>query len=557
MESRINERSDIYSLAMTIYALGTMSKPFTHIANDMAACQAARVGERPQIPNSLGGLAINDTAFLWSLMEGMWNHSPLCRPTVSTIRHEIMQNGLTPLGVTASPVTVSTNTPPLTPTVSDQNQSPPPTISQTNSPAPLHGSTVQTLPGSARVHPVALDNQGGASQPPDCLDLQNIADFVVGAHPSSCFSSPPPPYASPMLPSPRTPPSFAFVDKYRQAPPGEGAEQRMSMSPAETIQQTRQRSATPPFAGIGAHGRSPSLQPLQLPSPVTSAAPMSNSPQQPTFPSHMQTPPSDPRQIRRSTSTTEIAIDDRRQGIHDAPAEDYARRNQQAQHQLGTSPQAHSQQTSHPTSPSVRPTGPNQGPYPPPTTQSHPRSVQDPAVAADPKTRQGQYGEKADASNIPPPMYGPPTVISSAPPPSLHRRSAMIRHSRGQVEHTDQLIDLSPLQIAPPPPPRQLRGLQPRPHAQQPPQIVQPAYVPSVQQQPPMNAHVPQSQSLRTSQMGYGQPNDPVPNASGSTSLQGDHPGARTETLEDGTRILFYGTSASSLCPRRAPLNPI
>ena len=93
-EDRINEESDIYSLAMTIYALGTGSLPFAHIKRDPAACRAAQGGERPIKHDSLGGLSIEETARLWSLMENMWNPSPQSRPTVSSARDEIMQTSL-------------------------------------------------------------------------------------------------------------------------------------------------------------------------------------------------------------------------------------------------------------------------------------------------------------------------------------------------------------------------------------------------------------------------------------------------------------------------------
>ena len=53
-ETRIDESSDIYSLAMTIYALGTRSVPFVGLNNGRAR-QAAVQGERPSKPDSLGG----------------------------------------------------------------------------------------------------------------------------------------------------------------------------------------------------------------------------------------------------------------------------------------------------------------------------------------------------------------------------------------------------------------------------------------------------------------------------------------------------------------------
>ena len=510
---------------------------------------------------------------------------------------------------------------------------------------------------SRKAPPPARDNQDERNSRPQSsqLDLQNAADSIVGAHPSSRPSSPAPP------PSPRPQAAFmqppqraaspSFVDEYQQALPGERAERRMSMGVAMTTsQQPRSRPTSPrpitppqePFAGIGAHGRSPSPQPMQLPpSRATSPAPASLPPaaqHQQRRPSLMQAPPSDPRQIQRAASPTGVAIDARGQVAHDALAEDYTRRNQQAQYQRATSPQVPSQQISQPTGPSMQayPTGPNQGSYAPPPTHAYPQSARGPTAAVDPRTRQGPYGV--------------PTVISSAPPPSqpqvqAHQRqgsgppvqqSPPTGHLGGQVGYTHQRPPHlqqptgPPPQTAPPPPPQQPQGAQQQqqqfypghPYAQQPPPTVQPAYAPPVQQQPPMNAYVPQQQqpprqqSLQASQTGYNQPTPPAPNAYGypqrppqqqqqapppqqvtpqhmyqqtgytqqqlypqqqpqqpvqrqqtlnqpvsnqqplqmartpsprapPTSSQGNNPG--TETLEDGTPILFYGTSATSL----------
>jgi serine/threonine protein kinase len=80
---RINEMSDIYSLAMTIYTLGTRSLPYENTRNDYAASRAAAEGRRPSKRGSLGGLPMDDTELLWSLMESMWNHNPQLRPTIS------------------------------------------------------------------------------------------------------------------------------------------------------------------------------------------------------------------------------------------------------------------------------------------------------------------------------------------------------------------------------------------------------------------------------------------------------------------------------------------
>jgi len=94
--ARINEKSDLYSLAMTIYALGTLSLPFEHIDRDLAVYRAVQEGERPQPCNSLGGLAAEETTHLWSLIERVWNQDPVCRPTVSSARDEIIQ--ISPFG---------------------------------------------------------------------------------------------------------------------------------------------------------------------------------------------------------------------------------------------------------------------------------------------------------------------------------------------------------------------------------------------------------------------------------------------------------------------------
>jgi len=91
LEARI--KSDVYSLAMTIYALGTMSLPFGHIDRDLAVYRAVQEGERPPPCDSLGGLAAEETVHLWSLIERMWKQDPDCRPTVPSARDEMMQIG--------------------------------------------------------------------------------------------------------------------------------------------------------------------------------------------------------------------------------------------------------------------------------------------------------------------------------------------------------------------------------------------------------------------------------------------------------------------------------
>jgi serine/threonine protein kinase len=74
-ETCVNERSAIYSLAMTIYALGTKSLPFGDL-NELAAAHEAAKGKRPSKQDSLGGLNAEDTQLLWSLVERMWDQEP-------------------------------------------------------------------------------------------------------------------------------------------------------------------------------------------------------------------------------------------------------------------------------------------------------------------------------------------------------------------------------------------------------------------------------------------------------------------------------------------------
>jgi len=106
LESRIDQRSDIYSLSMTVYTLGTKSLPF----NDMTAlgaCLAAVKGKRPLKHDSLGGLTIELTEPLWSLMERMWDQDPGRRPTISAARDDITQSGIVNLVQWPSPLTTS------------------------------------------------------------------------------------------------------------------------------------------------------------------------------------------------------------------------------------------------------------------------------------------------------------------------------------------------------------------------------------------------------------------------------------------------------------------
>ena len=80
-DSRINEQFDIYSLAMTIYALGMRAPPFADIS-ERAACRAAREGKQPAKQHSLGGLTKDESELLWSIIERMWDQRPRFPPQI-------------------------------------------------------------------------------------------------------------------------------------------------------------------------------------------------------------------------------------------------------------------------------------------------------------------------------------------------------------------------------------------------------------------------------------------------------------------------------------------
>lgn len=75
---RPTQQSDIYSFAMTIYALGTGSAPLNHL-NERAAIRAAECGERPGLPETLGGLDIQSTNKLYRWLTCMWRQNPDAR----------------------------------------------------------------------------------------------------------------------------------------------------------------------------------------------------------------------------------------------------------------------------------------------------------------------------------------------------------------------------------------------------------------------------------------------------------------------------------------------
>ena len=145
--TRIDEPSDIYSLAMTVYALGTRSLPFADLKNIHAVCREAASGRRPSKHDSLGGLTTDDTEFLWSLLR-MWDGRPEFRPTISHVRDEIMKSNLIYLESATTPIAASSgNGQPSTSTASLQHPDRPSSqdLASGNKDQRISGPTV--LPG--------------------------------------------------------------------------------------------------------------------------------------------------------------------------------------------------------------------------------------------------------------------------------------------------------------------------------------------------------------------------------------------------------------------------
>lgn len=94
LSSRQDEHSDVYSLAMTIYALGVQSEPFDQLSDAYSVASAVERGKRPSKCDSLGGLTSNETDKLWSLITKMWHHESWGRPTATHARDTFIQEGL-------------------------------------------------------------------------------------------------------------------------------------------------------------------------------------------------------------------------------------------------------------------------------------------------------------------------------------------------------------------------------------------------------------------------------------------------------------------------------
>ena len=526
----------------------------------------------------------------------------------------------------------------------------PPNLPQNDSFGPPH-----------QAQPMQPQTSGG-------LDLSMAADSIVGAHPSSRPSSPQPP-ASPRAAFMQAPPravSPGIVEDYEQALPGERASRRLSVrrggqQQGGSSRPTSPRPTTPsqePFAGIGAHGRSPSPQPGQIisrgVSPNPNARPMSTGPggypqqqQQPPQNQYqqqqlgrIQSPANDPRLARAPSPSIGIAIDSRGNVAHDALAEDYARRNnpQQQQPSYGQQPpyqqpgpgQARAQQPYNTGGPPPQPqnsyqypdqtgaTGyggsigrqfqqqqqpPQQQPLPP---QQHPvRQGSYDSPGGGNVQRQGSFNNTSPPSNHPyaqsqyqrtqPPMAPPPQTAppqppqqqnqfysshpyaqpppatqqpySSPQPPPQQPQALPVQnaYTGGPIGQPQRQPSLTPAttgyggspqqqQQQPPPQSNTYTGYsQPPPQQQQqrPPQQQQQAYQNTGYAQPPAQQQYQQPPPQHLQQPPQQQPahqiaRTPSPRAPPATS-RGNNPGS--ETLDDGTPILFYGKRVTLLPP--------
>lgn len=81
--------SDVYSLAMTIFTLGSGSLPWPS-KNNLQAVAAAEQGERPDCPSAFCGLDTEYTAVLYSILSRMWVKDPTSRCQAEIVEREIM-----------------------------------------------------------------------------------------------------------------------------------------------------------------------------------------------------------------------------------------------------------------------------------------------------------------------------------------------------------------------------------------------------------------------------------------------------------------------------------
>ena len=87
-EFRTTPQSDVFSFAMTIYELGTKSKPFDH-KSALGATRLIQDGIRPKQPLHLADLTPSIGHCLWALVVQMWDHDPGRRPPAASVNSDL------------------------------------------------------------------------------------------------------------------------------------------------------------------------------------------------------------------------------------------------------------------------------------------------------------------------------------------------------------------------------------------------------------------------------------------------------------------------------------
>jgi serine/threonine protein kinase len=93
---RTNQASDIYSLAMTFFALAFFEHPFSDMEVAHEAASAAQRGKRPPKPHEMRLLNPRQIECFWLLLEKMWSQEPDNRPSVVQVEDEL-RTSVTPI----------------------------------------------------------------------------------------------------------------------------------------------------------------------------------------------------------------------------------------------------------------------------------------------------------------------------------------------------------------------------------------------------------------------------------------------------------------------------
>ncbi|KAF8296901.1 kinase-like protein, partial [Clavulina sp. PMI_390] len=87
---RTTSQSDIYSLAMLLFYMGTGERPFSQIELEWKVAVASVGGNRPEMPTS-SRIVIPQMMkeSFWSLLGKMWAHEPANRPTSGDVLKQV------------------------------------------------------------------------------------------------------------------------------------------------------------------------------------------------------------------------------------------------------------------------------------------------------------------------------------------------------------------------------------------------------------------------------------------------------------------------------------